>query len=138
MQSLVKRILFLLVLVCLFQKIIIQGGSMPISIQLFLLYIYPLHCFLQYCFIGVLIMKIVLTFFYSFFLVLYYCYGYIASFKILSTSRYSRLNRINISIILCSIKTNIHHIVCRTILSSHLMTYFYCSVMHALELYRGE
>lgn len=94
MQSLVKRILFLLV--CLFQKIIIQGGSMPISIQLFLLYIYPLHCFLRYCFIGVLIMKIVLTFFYSLFLVLYYCYGYIASFKILSASRYSHLNRINI------------------------------------------
>jgi hypothetical protein len=83
-------------------------------------------------------MKIVLTFFYSFFLVLYHCYGYMASFKILSTSRYSRLNRINIYIyiyiILYSIKTNIHHIVCQTILSSHLMTYFYCSVMHALKL----
>jgi len=33
-----------------------------------------------------------------FFLVLYYCYGYIASFKILSASRYSYLNRINIYI----------------------------------------
>lgn len=116
MQSLVKRILFLLV--CLFQKIIIQGGFLPISIQLFFLYIYPLHFFLWYCFIGVLIMKIVLAFFYSFFLVLYYCYGYIASLKILSTCRYSHLNRINkyniIIIILYSIKTNIHHIVCRT------------------------
>lgn len=79
-----------------------------------------------------------------FFLVLYYCYGYIASFKILSASRYSHLNRINIYfiiitiIILYSIKTNIHHIVCRTILSIHLTTYFCCSIMHAPELDRGE